>query len=435
MRKKRFLIRILLYCLMLMFLIVIGCDIIPEDIRDEFCHDDDYSISGRVTLSGVGLSNVAVHLTGGDTQTAITDQRGDYKFSNLDNGEEYTLSPSSGTNTFNPSSIDVRIHGSSIKGVNFATVPCCISITVNRVYVSNYNDNSVSVIDSTTNNIIATIGLTHKAGASAFLPELNRLYVTSMETDEITVIDTLTNAVITTINLPGRTGSIVADSTTNKIYVAEHGNNSLLPLGTQVWVINGSSYALIDTITVGTNIQNLAIDIMNRRIFLTDFHSSAANPGLIFPINISTNVALTGISCGILPSGTAVHSTTHRAYATNSGDDSVTVIDTIDNSVVKAIIVGDNPQAIAVDETIDRGIVTNYNDNNVTLINTSKNKTVDSPVNVGTHPAWVSIDSVRHLAYVVNFDSNSVSVINIQTGVVIDTITVGDSPFRVTVVE
>jgi YVTN family beta-propeller protein len=435
MSRKNVLTRALLYFLMLMFLMVISsCD--WDDIEDFFKEEvDTYSISGHVTLNGAPAPDITIKLTGGDNRTAITDQNGNYIIDKLDDEEEYTVTPSSGSLIFTPYSIDVAIDRSNVEAVNFEAAHCCGEDTVNRVYISNYNDNSVSVIDSTTDDVITTIGLSHRAGISAFLPDLNRLYVTAIETNGLTIINTLTNAIITTITLPGRTGSIVADSTTNKIYVAEHGDNSLLPLGTRGWVLDGSTYALLNTITVGTNIQDLAIDRTNRRVFLTDFHTSASNPGLIFPINIDTDVALAGITCGVSPRGDAIHSTRHRAYATNSGGNSVTVINTTDNTIVTTIGVGNNPEAISVDETIDRGIVTNFNDNNVTLINTSDNTTVGSPISVGTDPRSVAVDSVTHRAYVVNFDSDNVSVINLQTQTVVDTITVGDGPMYVTVVE
>lgn len=431
MSRQRGITQILLYFFMLMFLMVIGCS------DDSLRQGDTYSISGRVTLNGEGLADISVHLSGAEGQTVMTDANGEYRFSGLPDGKTYNVTPSSGMYTFIPDNTDVEIDGSSIAVTNFEAVACCGGITTNRVYVSNYDGNSVSVIDSTTNNVVSTIALGHPAGASAFLPELNRLYVTSVTTNNLTIVNTITNTVLTTITLPGRTGSVVVDRTTNKIYVAEYGDNTsgLLPLGTRIWVLNAITNALLNTINVGTNIQALTIDVAHRRMYVTDFHTSASTSGLLFPINIDTDTTLAGITCGILPQGNSLNTLLHRVYVTNLAGDSVTVINTLTNAVVGTIAVGDHPEAISVDETIDRALVTNSNNNNVSLINTADDTIIGSPIIVGTYPTWAAVDTTTHLAYVVNYDSDNVSVVNLQTATVIDTINVGNGPARVTVVE
>lgn len=429
MSRKRIITQILLYFFMLMFLMVIGCG----DNHSE----DTYSISGRVTLNGEALANISVHLTGGESGTVLTDENGEYEFTGLTDELDYNVSAGSGTFILTPDSTDVEIDGSDVSGINFEAAACCGGITTNRVYVSNYDGNSVSVIDSTTHDAVSTIALGHHAGASAFLPELNRLYVASVTTSNLSIVNTITNTVLTTLTMPGRTGSVVADRTTNKIYVAEHGDNSggLLPLGTRIWVLDAITNALLNTINVGTNIQDLTIDIAHRRIYVTDFHTSASTPGLLFPINIDTDTALAGITCGILPSGISLNTTLHKVYATNLSSDSVTVINTITNTVIGTIAVGDNPEAISVDETIDRALVTNSNNNSVSLMNTADDTIIGTPIIVGTYPTWAAVDTTTHLAYVVNYDSDNVSVVNLQTASVTDTINVGNGPVRVTVVE
>ncbi len=431
MSRKRVTTQILLYFFMLMFLMAIGCS------DDSLGKEDTYSISGTVTLNGEGLAGISVHLTGGESQTVMTDENGDYKFSGLGDGKSYNISSGSGTFITTPDSTDVEIDGSDISGINFEATACCSGITTNRVYVSNYDANSISVIDSTTNHFITNVGLSHHAGPSAFLPDLNRLYIAAVETNALTIINTVTNDILATINLPGRTGSVVADRTTNKIYVAEHGDNSsgLLPLGTRIWVLDGITNVLLNTITVGTNIQDLSIDAAHRRIYVTDFHTSASDPGLLFPINIDTDTVLSGITCGILPHGNALNTILHRVYATNLSSDSVTVINTLTDAVVGTIAIGDHPEAISVDETIDRALVTNSNNNNVSLINTVDNTVIGTPIMVGTYPTSAAVDTTTHMAYVVNYDSDNVSVVNLQTAIVTNTIGVGNGPVRVTVVE
>jgi inhibitor of cysteine peptidase len=77
-----------------------------------------YSISGKVTLSGSGLSGVTMTLPGSGSGTATTDSSGNYTFSGLSNGT-YTITPSKSGYTFTPASLSVTISGANKTGQNF----------------------------------------------------------------------------------------------------------------------------------------------------------------------------------------------------------------------------------------------------------------------------------------------------------------------------
>ena len=77
-----------------------------------------YSISGKVTLSGSGLSDVAMTLSGSGSGTTTTDTSGNYTFSGLSNGT-YTITPSKSGYAFTPSSKSVTISSSNKTGQNF----------------------------------------------------------------------------------------------------------------------------------------------------------------------------------------------------------------------------------------------------------------------------------------------------------------------------
>ncbi|MCX6927330.1 MAG: immunoglobulin domain-containing protein [Verrucomicrobia bacterium] len=75
-----------------------------------------YTISGRITDGGVGVSNVTVQAA---SQTAHTDPNGNFVFSGLCPGS-YTVIPSQACRIFNPASIPVTL-GPNAGGVNFVT--------------------------------------------------------------------------------------------------------------------------------------------------------------------------------------------------------------------------------------------------------------------------------------------------------------------------
>ena len=68
----------------------------------------------------------------------------------------------------------------------------------NRAYVPNNLANTVSVIDTTTNTVVATIGVGDAPVGVAVSPDGTRAYVTNFNSDTVSVIDTATNTVVDT---------------------------------------------------------------------------------------------------------------------------------------------------------------------------------------------------------------------------------------------
>ena len=84
-----------------------------------------------------------------------------------------------------------------------------------------------------------------------------------------------------------------------------------------------------------------------------------------------------------------------KAFVTNSGDDTVTVISLTTMTVVATIPVGDNPLNITVSPDGGRAYVSNRNSSNVSIIDTDT-LAVIATVSVGTAPtglAWLAQSS------------------------------------------
>jgi len=117
-------------------------------------------------------------------------------------------------------------------------------------------------------------------------------------------------------------------------------------------------------------------------------------------------------------------SSAQNAYITNSGSNTVSVIDTATNTVVSTIPVGISPGGVAVTPDGSKVYVTNFLSNTVSVIATATN-TVVSTIPVGTDPAGVAVTPDGSKVYVTNFLSNTVSVIATATNTVVSTIPVG----------
>lgn len=132
------------------------------------------------------------------------------------------------------------------------------------------------------------------------------------------------------------------------------------------------------------------------------------------------------ITAGNGVSGVAVDTSTHTAYATNSSDNTVSVIH--DGAITQTIPVGSNPEAVAVDSSTGTAYVANTNDSTVSVIHGGS---VSQTVSVSGGPLAVAADPSSHTVYTANSYDDSVSVI--RNGAVTSTIPVGQDPNAVAV--
>ena len=85
--------------------------------------------------------------------------------------------------------------------VGVEPVGVAVNTTTNMIYVTNYQDNSVSVIDGVTNTVIDTIAVGNAPYGIAVNPNTNRIYVALREAYYLSVIDGSTNTIKTNIPL------------------------------------------------------------------------------------------------------------------------------------------------------------------------------------------------------------------------------------------
>jgi YVTN family beta-propeller protein len=116
-------------------------------------------------------------------------------------------------------------------------------------------------------------------------------------------------------------------------------------------------------------------------------------------------------------------------YVANFRSNTVSVIDSDTNTVIKNITVGDRPRFIEALAGGGAVYVANSGSNTVSVINPANN-TVIKNIEVGAYPS--SIHRYGDVVYVANSDSNTVSVINLVNNTVIKNVTVGAYPFSIT---
>jgi YVTN family beta-propeller protein len=97
-----------------------------------------------------------------------------------------------------------------------------VSPDFTRVYVTNVVSNNVSVIDTATNSVVATINVGASPRQLAVSGDGTRVYVANAGSNSISIIDTATNAVTGTIALAAGSGPHGVALHGTRLYVGDH---------------------------------------------------------------------------------------------------------------------------------------------------------------------------------------------------------------------
>ena len=269
-------------------------------------------------------------------------------------------------------------------------------------------------------------------------PISHEVYVANIWADEVSIIDSLTDSLTATVKVgppyPGGLSAPVAlayNPNTDKLYVVNFWS-------TQLMVIDLPSYQVEATISVGyshTSPRAVVINPNTNLVYVTNLGQR-----LVYVIDGETtsstyNQVIATIPVGSYPRSAAVNTTFNKLYVVNSGSNNVSVID-IDpasptyHQVIANIPVGSQPYAIAINPATAKVYVTNRGSNNVSVIDGTTDS-LTATVPVGATPRALDINPERNLIYVANQDSNNITVIDGSRDTVTSTIAAGIKPYAV----
>lgn len=300
-------------------------------------------------------------------------------------------------------------------------------------YISNQGSNTVSVIDTSDNNVTASIDVGSNPWGIAVNPSNAYVYVANSGSNTVSVIDTNSNTVTNTISVGNGPVGVSVNSDGTRLYVVNSASNT-------VSVIDTSTDAIIATVNVGDWPKGVAVNPSGTRVFVTNSISSNVSV-----IDTSNNAVISTIAVGMSPIGIVVHPSGARVYAVNSGSNTVSVIDTKNNSIISAVPIVSPIRAkgvalasaippdlpglvcIAVNPSGTRLYVTHSEYKTVSVIDTGTNDVI-ATINVGELPKGVAVNPSGTRAYVANSGSNTVSVIDTGGNTVTTAIGTGHSP-------
>jgi len=293
--------------------------------------------------------------------------------------------------------------------VGNAPMQIAVNPVTNLVYVANLNDNTVSVIDGTSNTVVATISVGVVPEVVAVNTATNRIYVANSNSNNISVIDGSTNIVIDTI-ASAATVFLAVNPGTDMIYADNQ-------LASTVSVFDGSTDSLVATIPIaGTGIipEALVVNPATNLVYLA-VDSDMGNTKSFQVINGATNSVIDTIP---LPDGASISWLTAdlqlgRVYIVDSSLKAVYVFSVTTNSIIATVNLSSfhTPfeAAVALNHEL---IVSDYTGGKLIRVN-PWNYGVDGSTGNGKGPSGVAVNPKTNTLYVVDTFSNMVTVIKL----------------------
>lgn len=297
-----------------------------------------------------------------------------------------------------------------VADIGTSSFAVALNSTTQKAYIGNFNDNTVSVVNVATGDsaTIAT-GSTSGPFSVAANPVTNLVYVLNRE-ESVTVIDGSTDSIIATLPIISFSGHgaiyLAVDSVHNKIYVA----NSYR----YVTVIDGATNqrTVVDlaSLPVYQGIAGIAVDSSSNRFYLATYPIGTSGTDAKLAVFDGSTLALTEnifLDANFSPAGVAVNSSTHRVYAADASGNRIAVVDGATKTVLTMVSTGSPVQNPVVNETTNRIYAPSFRDDLVAVIDGSTNTALNP---LATHDGYgVAVDEASGTVYVttVPVDENS----------------------------
>jgi DNA-binding beta-propeller fold protein YncE len=189
-----------------------------------------------------------------------------------------------------------------------------IATDLNKAFISNGRDSSVTIIDLTSLAFITKVTVTgQNPDAIIYDPFSHKVFAYNGRTANVTVIDGSADKVIATIKLDGKPESSVSDGK-GKVYVNIEDKS-------EISVINSVTNNVEQTwsIAPGEEASGLALDNENHRLF------SVCSNKLMVVLDALSGKVITSLPTGSGTDGAAFDPALKRAYSSN-GEGTLTVV-------------------------------------------------------------------------------------------------------------
>jgi YVTN family beta-propeller protein len=266
--------------------------------------------------------------------------------------------------------------------VGMQPVAIAINQKTGRVYVVNAGDRSVSVIDTESGNVIASVPTAARPYAIAVDESDNRIYVSNTFSNRLTAVDGVTNQ---PKNIPtGSADAIVVDSERHRIYLLGYESDTITEL-------NPETEATTKLPAGAMHLWGMVL--AGHTLYVS--HVQEKTIGAIDPATRQVH----NLAAGAMPCAIAADPVAGTLYVANYADGTVSVIQPSGPS--STIRIAAWPQALSLDTGAHRLYVSSPQQGTVTVIDTQTRRVIHTYRDLD-HPYAVAFSPATHRAYAVN---------------------------------
>ncbi|MCW2929285.1 MAG: Alpha,2-mannosidase [Actinomycetia bacterium] len=290
--------------------------------------------------------------------------------------------------------------------------------SIPTAYVSNYSDNTVTPVDTTTHTAGPPIPV--GSGPDGMTVAGGDLFVANNNSNDVTVIGTSTNAVIKTIPVGSVAADVAATPDGKTVWVSNFGDGTVQP-------IDVATLTAGTPVAVGSQPERLAVSPDGSQLWVANQGS-----GSVSDVSLATATVTHTITVGAAPFGVAVTPDSGQVYITNGGSSTVSVIDTATDSVTATVPTGSDPQYVQISPDGTTAYVADFGAGGVTPIAVATaTPGTFIPTGSGAYAVGFSPDGTT--AWVVDTNVNNVVPVTVATGTPGAAVVVGNVPDGVTV--
>lgn len=274
------------------------------------------------------------------------------------------------------------------------------------------DQNSVTLFNTSTNLISATVPIPVESFASVISPDGTTIYVIDSTQPNVLVIDAATNTVTGSIPLPAIVGpggfDLIISPNGEKIYIS---NN----ISGYVTVVNTITQLIEANIFVVANLGSLSITPDGSTVYVANFNFTADNVAII---DTATNTFTGYLSTGLSPGALSITPDGTKGFIGNSLTDTVSVVDIATNTVTNSIALpaGSGPYGTSILPNGKAVYVANIYNDTVTIIDVAT-ETVTYTLNLaaGSSPFWLAATPDSKTVYVANLNTSNVTPVDVLT--------------------
>ena len=289
-----------------------------------------------------------------------------------------------------------------------------------KAYVGNFKDSSVSVIDTGSRTVLATLPVTAGPDGIAITPDGGTAFVSGSSASSVSVIDTATDTVARPIEVGKGPQGLAITPDGRWLLVAVNGDD-------RVAIVDTASRSVVGSVAVAKP-HTIAVRADGKLAYVT-----SQEPGhfALSIVDLASRAVVGSVPVEKPPRDLEFDADGHALYFTLAGVAAVQVLDPATNKVVAQIPTGASPHLAHRFAGMREGVVVVQGPGELMLFDPATHAPLRH-IAVGQQPHWVDASADGKRLFVSNEGSNTLSVVDPASGET-STIAVGNAPRKVAV--